>query len=56
MGKGKGGFHHWAARVALNQIVLEIRGLVHEKVIRDALRLAGTKLPGMSAAAPASGF
>ncbi|KAI1189005.1 ribosomal protein L16p/L10e [Nemania serpens] len=46
MGKGKGGFDHWAARVAVNQIVLEIRGILHEQVIRDALRLAGNKLPG----------
>ncbi|KAI8947841.1 ribosomal protein L16p/L10e [Xylaria longipes] len=46
MGKGKGGFDHWAARVAINQIVLEIRGMVHEQVVRDAFRLAGNKLPG----------
>ncbi|KAL2117245.1 hypothetical protein VTJ04DRAFT_9413 [Mycothermus thermophilus] len=46
MGKGKGSFDHWAARVAVNQIIFEIRGLVHEQVIRDAFRLAGNKLPG----------
>ncbi|EGS22902.1 mitochondrial 54S ribosomal protein uL16m [Thermochaetoides thermophila DSM 1495] len=46
MGKGKGSFDHWAARVAVNQIIFEIRGQVHEKVIRDAFRLAGNKLPG----------
>ncbi|KAL2113039.1 hypothetical protein VUR80DRAFT_3461 [Thermomyces stellatus] len=46
MGKGKGSFDHWAARVAVNQILFEIKGLVHEKVILDALRLAGNKLPG----------
>jgi len=46
MGKGKGSFDHWAARVAINQVVFEIRGNVHEKVIRDAFRLAGVKLPG----------
>ncbi|KAI2471754.1 ribosomal protein L16 [Annulohypoxylon bovei var. microspora] len=46
MGKGKGSFDHWAARVAVNQIVLELRGLVHEQVVRDAFRLAGSKLPG----------
>ncbi|KKA30134.1 hypothetical protein TD95_001992, partial [Thielaviopsis punctulata] len=46
MGKGKGGFDHWACRMAVNQIVFEIRGLLHEKVIRDAFRLAGSKLPG----------
>ncbi|KAL7624027.1 39S ribosomal protein L16, mitochondrial [Parahypoxylon ruwenzoriense] len=46
MGKGKGSFDHWAARVAVNQIVLELRGLIHEQVVRDAFRLAGNKLPG----------
>ncbi|GAB1312933.1 39S ribosomal protein L16, mitochondrial [Madurella fahalii] len=46
MGKGKGSFDHWAARVAVNQIIFEVRGLVHEQVIRDAFRLAGNKLPG----------
>ncbi|KXX79998.1 hypothetical protein MMYC01_202365 [Madurella mycetomatis] len=46
MGKGKGSFDHWAARVAINQIIFEVRGLVHEQVIRDAFRLAGNKLPG----------
>jgi len=46
MGKGKGGFDHWAARVAVNQIVLELKGMVHEQVARDAFRLAGNKLPG----------
>lgn len=48
MGKGKGSFDHWATRVAINQILFEIRGLVHEQVIRDAFRLAGNKLPGTS--------
>jgi hypothetical protein len=46
MGKGKGSFDHWATRVAINQIVLELKGLVHEQVVRDAFRLAGNKLPG----------
>ncbi|KAI1388894.1 ribosomal protein L16 [Hypoxylon trugodes] len=46
MGKGKGSFDHWAARVAVNQIVLELRGMIHEQVARDAFRLAGNKLPG----------
>jgi ribosomal protein L16/L10AE len=48
MGKGKGSFDHWATRVAVNQIVFEIKGQVHEQVIRDAFRLAGNKLPGSS--------
>ncbi|KAH7040122.1 ribosomal protein L10e/L16 [Microdochium trichocladiopsis] len=46
MGKGKGSFDHWAARVAVNQICFELKGLIHEKVVRDAFRLAGNKLPG----------
>ncbi|KAI1433186.1 ribosomal protein L16p/L10e [Xylaria sp. CBS 124048] len=46
MGKGKGSFDHWAARVAVNQVVLELRGIIHEQVVRDAFRLAGNKLPG----------
>ncbi|KAK4202546.1 ribosomal protein L10e/L16 [Triangularia verruculosa] len=46
MGKGKGSFDHWAARVAANQVIFEIRGMLHEQVIRDAFRLAGNKLPG----------
>ena len=46
MGKGKGSFDHWAARVAINQITFEIKGTIHEQVVRDAFRLAGQKLPG----------
>lgn len=46
MGKGKGSFDHWAARIAVNQVIFEIKGLAHERVILDALRLAGNKLPG----------
>ena len=46
MGKGKGSFDHWAARVAVSQIVFEISGKIHEQVVRDAMRLAGNKLPG----------
>ncbi|KAH6848299.1 ribosomal protein L10e/L16 [Chaetomium sp. MPI-CAGE-AT-0009] len=46
MGKGKGSFDHWAARIAINQVIFEIRGMLHEQVIRDAFRLAGNKLPG----------
>jgi ribosomal protein L16/L10AE len=34
--------------VAVNQIVLELKGVVHEQVVRDAFRLAGNKLPGKS--------
>lgn len=55
MGKGKGSFDHWAARIAINQILFEIRGQVHEQVIRDAFRLAGNKLPGTSVPALSRG-
>ena len=50
MGKGKGSFDHWACRVAINQIVFEIKGHLHEQVIRDAFRMAGNKLPGNNGA------
>ncbi|CAF3555740.1 unnamed protein product [Fusarium graminearum] len=46
MGKGKGSFDHWATRMAVSQILFEIRGKLHEQVVRDAFRLAGNKLPG----------
>lgn len=46
MGKGKGSFDHWAARVAVNRVIFEIRGAIHEQVARDAFRLAGNKMPG----------
>lgn len=48
MGTGKGGFDHWASRVAVNRIIFELKGAVHEQVVRDAFRLAGNKLPGRS--------
>lgn len=46
MGKGKGSFDYWAARVAVSRILFEIQGDLHEQVVRDAFRLAGNKLPG----------
>ena len=46
MGKGKGGFDYWAARVARGRVVFEVAGRVHERVVRQALRIAGNKLPG----------
>lgn len=46
MGKGKGSFDHWATRMSVSQILFEIRGRLHEQVVRDAFRLAGNKLPG----------
>jgi len=55
MGKGKGTFDHWACRMAVNQIAFEIKGRVHEQIIRDAFRLAGSKLPGNTLPYPSSG-
>ncbi|OAA76718.1 60S ribosomal protein L16 [Akanthomyces lecanii RCEF 1005] len=46
MGKGKGSFDHWATRMAVSQILFEVRGRIHEQIVRDAFRLAGNKLPG----------
>lgn len=46
MGKGKGKFDYWAARVPVSRVVFELSGPVHEKVVREAFRLAGDKLPG----------
>lgn len=46
MGKGKGSFDRWTARVAVSKIIFEIKGDLHEQVVRDAFRLAGNKLPG----------
>jgi ribosomal protein L16/L10AE len=48
MGKGKGSFDHWASRIAVNKIIFEVKGDLHEKVVRDAFRLAGNKMPGQS--------
>ena len=46
MGKGKGSFDHWASRVAVSKVLFEIKGDLHEEIVRDAFRLAGNKMPG----------
>lgn len=46
MGKGKGSFDRWTSRVAVSKVIFEIKGELHEQVVRDAFRLAGNKLPG----------
>lgn len=48
MGKGKGKFDYWAARVPVSRIIFELKGDIHEQVAREAFRLAGHKLPGES--------
>ena len=45
MGKGKGSFDHWASRVTVNKVLFEIKGDLHEEIVRDAFRLAGNKMP-----------
>jgi ribosomal protein L16 len=47
MGKGKGSFDRWTARVAVSKIIFEIQGDLHEQIVKDAFRLAGNKLPGL---------
>ncbi|EXJ57784.1 uncharacterized protein A1O5_12342 [Cladophialophora psammophila CBS 110553] len=47
MGKGKGKFDYWAARIPVSRVVFEIKSKLHEQVVRDAFRLAGNKLPGL---------
>lgn len=48
MGKGKGKFDYWTVRLPVSRIVFELKGDVHEKIAREAFRLAGHKLPGTS--------
>jgi len=47
MGGGKGTFDHWASRVGVMKVLFELEGDVHEKIARDAFRLAANKLPGI---------
>ena len=51
MGKGKGKFDYWAARIPVSRIVFELKGDIHEKIAREAFRLAAHKLPGLSLSA-----
>src|ERR1700752_4424022 len=44
MGKGKGAVDHWVAVVRPGRIIFEIGG-VREEVAKEAVRLAGNKLP-----------
>lgn len=47
MGKGKGAFDHWAARITTGKILFELKGSIHDQVAREALRKAADKLPGL---------
>ena len=44
MGKGKGAPEHWVAVVKPGRVLFEMEG-VEEDVAREAMRLAGHKLP-----------
>ncbi|KAH3671979.1 hypothetical protein OGAPHI_000165 [Ogataea philodendri] len=46
MGKGKGAFDHWAARVPTGKVIFEVKGM-HEQSAKDALRRSCEKLPGV---------
>lgn len=46
MGKGKGKFDYWATRLPVSRVAFELKGDIHEKIAREAFRLAGHKLPG----------
>ncbi|MCJ1407951.1 mitochondrial ribosomal large subunit component [Ptychographa xylographoides] len=47
MGKGKGSLDYYASRVAVSKIIFEIKGELHEQIVRDAFRLAAAKMPGL---------
>ncbi|KAM9913244.1 hypothetical protein OXX69_001797 [Metschnikowia pulcherrima] len=47
MGKGKGSFDHWACRVPTGKVLFEIKGDLHDRVAREAMRKAADKLPGL---------
>ncbi|MFW6147374.1 MAG: 50S ribosomal protein L16 [Thermodesulfobacteriota bacterium] len=44
MGKGKGNFESWVARIKPGRVLYEIEG-VDKDIAREAFRLAGHKLP-----------
>lgn len=46
MGTGKGHFDYYASRIAVSRIIFELKGELHELIVRDAFRLAANKLPG----------
>jgi ribosomal protein L16/L10AE len=48
MGKGKGAFDHWMARVPTGKVLFECGGEnLHEQVAREAMKRAADKLPGL---------
>lgn len=37
---------YWACRVPVSRIIFELKGEIHEKIAREAFRLAGNKMAG----------
>lgn len=52
MGTGKGSHDFWATRVAVSKIIFELKGEVHEQIVKEAFRLAGDKMPGLLSSFP----
>lgn len=48
MGKGKGGFDYWAARVPTGKVIFEVGGgSLREEIARELFRKLAEKLPGV---------
>jgi ribosomal protein L16 len=47
MGTGKGSMDYWAARVPVSRVIFELKGEIHEQIVKDAFRIASAKLPGI---------
>jgi large subunit ribosomal protein L16 len=45
MGKGKGALSHWVARVKGGSVLFEICGVKDQKIVKNALKTGGAKLP-----------
>lgn len=45
MGKGKGSITHWSARVYAGTVLFELCGIKDKKIIENALKTGGSKLP-----------
>ena len=45
MGKGKGSVSHWVARIKSGSVIFEICGVKDLKIVKNALRTGGAKLP-----------
>jgi len=46
MGTGKGSMDFWAARVPVSRVIFELKGEIHEQIVKDAFRVASAKMPG----------